>query len=343
MRKALRSSLTYSNVVSTVCLFLLLGGVAYAGTKLAANSVGTKQLKNGAVTLQKINKQAQNELKGASPAPVAGPQGPKGDPGTPGAPGSPGAPGGPGEPGQDGVGVDALFGSGADGDLVVPETGTLQLVHDTYFHEALLEKDAEIKTNGYRLFVSGTLTMEDGSNINRDGLNSIMGCGPWTSPLPPHTLGGAGAGGCNASGGEGEDVTNSLGGEGGGTSPGTAQSPPNDVGGIRVFESATQALTGRSLDGELVYGGGGGEGSNPTLGGGQGGGVVVIAARTVVSTGSTSITANGGDGLFGGGGGVVVVISTSSQPAGLTISAAGGEGSGSGTELPEAGFAEWLD
>ncbi|MBS1882490.1 MAG: hypothetical protein JSS97_05980, partial [Actinobacteria bacterium] len=42
----LRGKLTYSNVVSTLCLCLLLGGgTAYAATHLPRNSVGTKQIK----------------------------------------------------------------------------------------------------------------------------------------------------------------------------------------------------------------------------------------------------------------------------------------------------------
>jgi hypothetical protein len=50
-----RPHLTYANVVSTICLFLLLGGVAWAAdTQLAKNSVGTPQLKNGAVTGAKV-------------------------------------------------------------------------------------------------------------------------------------------------------------------------------------------------------------------------------------------------------------------------------------------------
>jgi hypothetical protein len=48
------SRLTYANVVSTICLFLLLGGAAWAATALPKNSVGTKQLKNGAVTGAKV-------------------------------------------------------------------------------------------------------------------------------------------------------------------------------------------------------------------------------------------------------------------------------------------------
>jgi len=53
--RAVRRNLTYANVVSTLCLFLLLGGgAAVAAEKLRKNSVGSKQLRKGAVTSAKI-------------------------------------------------------------------------------------------------------------------------------------------------------------------------------------------------------------------------------------------------------------------------------------------------
>ena len=51
-----KGTLSYANVMSTLCLFLLLGGAAYAAVKLPKNSVGTKQIKNSAVTGAKIKK-----------------------------------------------------------------------------------------------------------------------------------------------------------------------------------------------------------------------------------------------------------------------------------------------
>ena len=56
----IRRHLTYANVVSTLCLFILLGGTAWA---VAANSIGTAQLKNGAVTNPKIAANAVNGQK----------------------------------------------------------------------------------------------------------------------------------------------------------------------------------------------------------------------------------------------------------------------------------------
>jgi hypothetical protein len=53
-------------VVAVVALFVALGGTTYAATSLPKNSVGTKQLKNGAVTAQKISKAATKALKAGS-------------------------------------------------------------------------------------------------------------------------------------------------------------------------------------------------------------------------------------------------------------------------------------
>lgn len=61
--KALREKLSYANVVSTMCLFLLLGGAAFAAAKLPKNSVGTKQLKNNSVTTAKIKNGAVTGAK----------------------------------------------------------------------------------------------------------------------------------------------------------------------------------------------------------------------------------------------------------------------------------------
>ncbi|HEX7279784.1 MAG TPA: collagen-like protein [Solirubrobacterales bacterium] len=337
MLRTLRSSLTYSNVVSTLCLFLLLGGVAYAAAQLAPNSVGTKQLKDGAVTLRKIDKRTQRELKPVRPPAaigIAGPAGPKGEDGAPGQAGS---------PGSAGATVSALFGSGADGDVTIDSHDSLE--GDAYFDDLTLAPGAELRTNGFRLFVAGTLTMGSGSSINRDGPGTTSECE--ASALSPRTLGGSGAGGCSSiEGGNGGDVSSALGGEGGGTGGrGSAATPGVNVGGEQIFESASQALTGRTLDGALVNGGAGGEGSSPALGGGAGGGVVLVAARDVVVSGSASISADGGSGLYGGGGGVVVVVAGVPQPAGLALSAAAGvsEASSALAEQAEPGYTAWLD
>jgi hypothetical protein len=45
---------SYANVASTLALVVALGGTGYAATTLAPHSVGTKQLKDGAVTSAKV-------------------------------------------------------------------------------------------------------------------------------------------------------------------------------------------------------------------------------------------------------------------------------------------------
>jgi hypothetical protein len=62
--KRVRKRLTYANVMSSIAVFLVLGGgAAFAATKLAKNSVGTKQLKNNAVTTKKIKNNAVTGAK----------------------------------------------------------------------------------------------------------------------------------------------------------------------------------------------------------------------------------------------------------------------------------------
>ena len=53
----LRAHLTYANVVSSLCLFVLLGGVAWAAS-LPGNSVGPSQIKKNGVGASEIKKNA---------------------------------------------------------------------------------------------------------------------------------------------------------------------------------------------------------------------------------------------------------------------------------------------
>jgi hypothetical protein len=64
-----RKRLTYANVMSTIAVFLVLGGAtALAAGQLGKNTVGSKQLKKNAVTAAKIKKNAITEAKVASNA-----------------------------------------------------------------------------------------------------------------------------------------------------------------------------------------------------------------------------------------------------------------------------------
>jgi len=62
--KQIRKRLTYANVMSSIAVFLVLGGAtAVAAHQLAKKSVGTKQLKTNAVTTAKIKKEAVSNVK----------------------------------------------------------------------------------------------------------------------------------------------------------------------------------------------------------------------------------------------------------------------------------------
>jgi hypothetical protein len=98
--RALRARLTYANVMATLAMFIVLGGGAYAaGTTLAKNSVGSRQLKANAVTSSKVKdgKLLAKDFKaGQLPA------------GAKGATGAQGAKGDKGDKGDAGPVVDTL-------------------------------------------------------------------------------------------------------------------------------------------------------------------------------------------------------------------------------------------
>jgi hypothetical protein len=74
-----------AHVIALIAFFVALGGGAYAAFSLPKNSVGTKQLRRGAVTPPKLSKAALKKLKGAT-----GPRGPQGKTGKTGPKGAKG-------------------------------------------------------------------------------------------------------------------------------------------------------------------------------------------------------------------------------------------------------------
>jgi len=84
--RAVRRHMSYANVMATLALFIALGGGAYAATTLPHNSVGTRQLRKGAVTFTKIRASTRRRLKGnrgaAGRQGSQGPRGPRGSAGT---------------------------------------------------------------------------------------------------------------------------------------------------------------------------------------------------------------------------------------------------------------------
>jgi hypothetical protein len=98
MRRSLRPHLTFANVVACGCLFVVLGGPAWASSTAAsvARVVTGKQIKNSSLTSADVKNGsllAKDFKAGQLPA---------GEKGAPGAPGAPGATGPAGEKGDRG-------------------------------------------------------------------------------------------------------------------------------------------------------------------------------------------------------------------------------------------------
>lgn len=66
--KQIRSRLTYANVMSSVAVFLLLGGATAIAAKKQTQKIGTAQIKASAITTGKIKNGAVNESKLAASA-----------------------------------------------------------------------------------------------------------------------------------------------------------------------------------------------------------------------------------------------------------------------------------
>jgi collagen triple helix repeat protein len=110
--------LSYANVMSSLALFIALGGVSWAAATLPANSVGKRQLKDNAVTGEKVANGSLRAVDFARGALPAGPQGPAGAAGPQGERGEPGAKGDKGDRGEQGPAgtsaCDSLLCEGSD-------------------------------------------------------------------------------------------------------------------------------------------------------------------------------------------------------------------------------------
>ena len=123
-------------VVALIALFIALGSGAYAATTLPHESVGTQQLKNGAVTASKLHNGAFTAAKiaygtllakdfkaGQLPAGATGPKGESGPQGSKGVTGPQGIKGETGQAGSAGsTGATGSTGTSGVASLVVVET-----------------------------------------------------------------------------------------------------------------------------------------------------------------------------------------------------------------------------
>jgi hypothetical protein len=108
MLHALRSRLTFVNVVAAACLFVVLGGNSFAAgaAKSAAHLITGKNVKNGSLTGADIKDgslHAADLAHGLAVRGATGAAGPAGATGATGATGAKGAKGDPGAPGVSGL------------------------------------------------------------------------------------------------------------------------------------------------------------------------------------------------------------------------------------------------
>jgi hypothetical protein len=88
----------------------------------------------------------------------------------------------------------AVYGTGADGNVTI--TGTVSLNRDMYYNNLTILANAQLDTNGYRVFIKDTLTMTDYTSVigrlaNTDKVGTILGGAP-SSIKASDTLGGNG-------------------------------------------------------------------------------------------------------------------------------------------------------
>jgi hypothetical protein len=156
-------------VVSLVALFVALGGTTYAATSLPKSSVGTAQLKNGAVTKTKINKKTISALKGQ--------RGPQGAPGATGAAGQPGPPGPKGDTGAPGAAGTARAYAlvGLDGSLSTSEShNVVSVLHTpgTGDYCVVLDPSVSAASSGAIVtanFLDDTTAIDDIAHAEWDG------------------------------------------------------------------------------------------------------------------------------------------------------------------------------
>jgi hypothetical protein len=141
-------------VVACVALVVALGGTSYAALRLPSNSVGTRQLRNGAVTKVKIAPATLKALTGSGGAP-----GGKGGQGAQGPAGPKGATGATGQPGSAGPGYarySTIPGSGSPGGYVTLSSSWTDVVSTS----VTLQRTSYIQINGEFDAATGSTTLQ---------------------------------------------------------------------------------------------------------------------------------------------------------------------------------------
>ena len=264
--------------------------------------------------------------------------------------------------------ISKYFGSGMDGDVTISTNTTL--AKDMEYKNLTIKSGAILNPNGWRVFVSNTLTIESGGKISRDGNNSDGNMG--AVGLATNRVGGSGSGGMGQDSDFKRTGSNCVGSDGefgaggkGGECPGCgcrAFSGGNGGNNIILKEyidppSQSHLAFLPSLELAKFGGGGGGGGcayedgygTNAIAGGGgSGGGIIHIFVKNIVNNGTISAQGgNGGNGYYesagfscaastagggGGGGYILLVYNTKNGTGNLNVSGGiGGTITGTGT------------
>lgn len=227
-----------------------------------------------------------------------------------------------------------LFGAGTDG-AVSLSAGTTTLQRDMYYTNLTLSGTAVLNTNGYKIYVNGTLSMSGSSSIVDNGANGGNASGTTAGAGAAQNTGvtvGSGTAGGNGGGQQnaGAAAAGTVPGYGGNGGNGGASSNAGGLGATltylpeRIFRHDHLYNAGIKQGGA---GGGGGGGGNPSFlataaaggGGGAGGGVIMIFAQIFTNTSTVGILARGGNGGNGG-----------NAASGNSTGGAGGGGGGGG-------------
>jgi hypothetical protein len=251
----------------------------------------------------------------------------------------------------------AYYGDGSDGaasfDGVHAVTGAsgigpYTLSRDVYYSSITVASGVQVVANGWRIFCTGTLTLNSTAVIGSGGGRASLG---GTVAAPGGNGGNGNADGGGSVGGVGASIGSlAFGGAGGssGVSGGSVSNGasnyrptniPDAIAGIVTYSGGSAPTIG-SIQGGAGGGGGTGESGgagNAGAPGGYGGTVVMISTQALTDSGS--INSNGGNGgsggtgtggSGGGGGGVVILVYGSQSGWTGTITANGGAGGASG-------------
>ena len=164
-------------VISFIALIVAMGGTGYAAIGIPTNSVGTTQLRNGAVTRQKIARNTLGALQGArGPAGASGQTGATGRTGATGPAGPQGATGVPGPQGLLGPTSGTSAGSveelpstgftpfGSSGTVTLPAAGKVLVeVSGFYFIQCSAAGSCSATISG---FVDGAAVPGAHENLN---------------------------------------------------------------------------------------------------------------------------------------------------------------------------------